>query len=173
MPVKQSIFISHSSKDEPIVSAFIEKILNVGMGIGRDSIFYTSAKDTGIKSGDDFKRSIKQKLLDATTVIQIITQNYKDSEVCLNEMGAAWVLCDRIVPFIIDPVRFENVGFIHNTTQLLKINSTEDLYKFQDDNEDLYAGRKISQSNYHRQVNEFLKIFDSRFGFNQYGFNMR
>jgi hypothetical protein len=174
MPVKQSIFISHSSKDEQIVSLFIEKILNVGLGITRDSIFYTSSKDTGIKSGDDFKKAIKQRLINATTVIQIITQNYKESEVCLNEMGAAWVLCDKVVPFIVDPIRFDNVGFIHNTTQLLRLNKSEDLFQFQDDNEDLYVGRKINQSNYHRQVNEFVKNFEGgRFGLNQYGFNIR
>jgi hypothetical protein len=89
-------------------------------------------------------------------------------------MGAAWVLCDKVVPFIVDPIRFDNVGFIHNTTQLLRLNKSEDLFQFQDDNEDLYVGRKINQSNYHRQVNEFVKNFEGgRFGLNQYGFNIR
>ncbi|MCZ4223305.1 toll/interleukin-1 receptor domain-containing protein [Pedobacter rhodius] len=155
-----TIFISHSSKDEPIVSAFIDKILTVGLGISREKIFYTSAKDTGIKSGSDFKAAIKDNMKNAVAVIQIITSNYKESEICLNEMGAAWVLSDNVIPFILDGIRFDNVGFIHNTTQLLKLNSADDLFKFQDDHDELYEGRRIKQSNYHKQVNEFIELIN-------------
>jgi len=154
---ENTVFISHSSKDEPIVSAFVEKILNLGLGVSRDSIFYTSSKDTGPKSGEDFKKSIKEKIIGAIAVIQIITANYKDSEVCMNEMGAAWVLTDNVIPFILEPVNFQSVGFIHNTTQLLKLNDPDDLFKFQDDHPELYS-KKISQSNYHKQVYEFVKF---------------
>jgi hypothetical protein len=34
-----TIFISHSSKDEPIIRVFIKKVLNAGLGINRDNIF--------------------------------------------------------------------------------------------------------------------------------------
>lgn len=160
------IFISHSSKDEPLISAFVERILNIGLGISRDDIFYTSAKDTGIRSGTDFKNAIKENIKNAVAVIQIITENYRQSEICLNEMGAAWVLSDNVIPFILEPVRFDNVGFIHNTTQLLKLNNAEDLFKFQDDHEELYQGRKIKQTNYHKQVYDFIDhLKQSRYNF--------
>lgn len=165
------IFISHSSKDEPVVTAFIDKILNGGLGIKREDIFYTSGKDTGPKSGDDFRKAIKDKLIGAVAVIQIISRNYKESEVCLNEMGAAWVLSNKVIPFILEPIHYDNVGFIHNTTQLLKLNDAEDLYKFQDDHPDLYEDRRINQTNYHRQVNEFIKLLSGgnyRFGMMNY-----
>ncbi len=165
MDKSNQIFISHSSKDEKLVSAFVEKILNLGMNIDRKDIFYTSAKDTTTKSGADFRGTIKDAILKSSAVIQIITTNYKKSEVCLNEMGAAWVLSDNVIPFIIDPVNFENIGFIHNTTQLLKLNSDEDLFKFQDDHPELYEGKRINQSNYHKQVKEFITGFS---GFNSY-----
>ncbi len=157
MTDKVSIFISHSSEDEKMVTAFIEKILNLGLGILRENIFYTSAKDTGPKSGEDFKKSIKEKIIGATAIIQIITEGYRKSEICLNEMGAAWVLSDNVIPFILEPVRFENVGFIHNTTQILKINVADDLFQFQDDHPELYSDRRINQSNYHKQVYEFVE----------------
>jgi hypothetical protein len=165
---ENTIFISHSSKDEPVVTAFIDKILNAGLGINRENIFYTSSKDTGPKSGADFKKAIKDKLKNSVAVIQIITRNYKDSEICLNEMGAAWVLSDNVIPFIFESVNYDNIGFIHNTTQLLKLNSAEDLYQFQDDHPDLYENRRINQTNYHRQVNEFIKFIGEgryRFGY--------
>ena len=69
------IFISHSSKDNWLVSPFVEKILNMGLEIPRDKIFYTSEKDTGIKSGQDFKKIILENLRGAKAVIQIITDN--------------------------------------------------------------------------------------------------
>ena len=157
----QVIFISHSSKDEKLVSAFIDKILNLGLGISRDEIFYTSAKDTAPKSGSDFRNSIKDRMIAATAIIQIITEEYKKSEICLNEMGAAWVLSNNVIPFILDPVRFDTIGFIHESTQLLKLNVAEDLYKFQDDHPEIYGDKRISQSNYHRQVTEFLEHLNS------------
>ena len=157
MEDKVSIFISHSNQDEKLVTAFIEKILNLGLGISRENIFYTSAKDTAPRSGEDFKKSIKNKIIEATAIIQIITENYRKSEICLNEMGAAWVLSDNVIPFILEPVRFENIGFIHNTTQILKLNVADDLFKFQDDHPEIYNNRRISQSNYHKQVYEFVE----------------
>lgn len=155
---EKTIFISHSSKDVWLVTPFIEKILNLGLELPRDKIFYTSEKDTGIRSGQDFKKVIFENLQGAKAVIQIITENYKQSEICLNEMGAAWVLSDNVIPFIMHPVRFDTVGFIHNTTQLLRINQEEDLYQFQDDHSELNGGKRIKQSNYHKQVKDFLEI---------------
>lgn len=152
------IFISHSSKDEWISTPFIEKILNLGMSIPRNKIFYTSNEDTTIKSGNDFRKAIQKKLLSARAVIQIITNNYKQSEVCLNEMGAAWVLSKNVIPFIVPPIHFQNLGFIHSTTQLLKLNDEKDLYKFYDDHKELRPAINFNVSNYHRQVNEFLEI---------------
>ncbi|MCC8426917.1 toll/interleukin-1 receptor domain-containing protein [Mucilaginibacter sp. UR6-11] len=168
---ENKIFISHASKDEPLVTPFVDKILNIGLEISRDKIFYTSAKDTGIRSGEDFKKTIKEQILSATAVIQIITQNYKQSEICLNEMGAAWVLCDNVIPFILEPVNFESVGFLHNTTQLLKLNNESDLFQFHDDHPELYDNRRIKTSNYHKQVKEYIAfISNGRYRLGSFGY---
>lgn len=162
----RSIFISHSSKDIWLVTPFIEKILNLGLGIPRSRIFYTSEKDTGIKSGQDFKKIILKRLKTSKVVIQIITDNYKQSEICMNEMGAAWAMCNNVIPFVLPPIRYENVGFIHNTTQLLKINDEADLYQFQDDHSELRGIQKINQANYHKQVKDFIEIIQrGNYGF--------
>jgi hypothetical protein len=60
--------------------------------------------------------------------------------------------------------RFESVGFIHNNTQILKLDDERDLFKFQDDHPELYADRRIKQSNYHNQVKEFLKMLGNGYG---------
>lgn len=125
------IFISHASKDQKIVVSFTEKILELGLGIkSKTEIFNTSIEDAGIQSGEDFKARIKKELTDASAVILIITDNYKKSEACLNEMGAAWALELNVIPFILEPINHSSVGFIHSTTQLLKLNSDADLRKF-------------------------------------------
>jgi len=152
----KTIFISHSSKDEWLVTPFIDKVLVLGMGISRSKVFYTSNEDTGIKSGQEFRKAIQRKLQNAKVVIQIITNNYKESEVCLNEMGAAWVLSANVIPFIFPPINFQNVGFIHNTTQLLKLDSDKALFKFSDDHKYLRSST-FNISNYHRQVTDFLE----------------
>ena len=127
---KVFVFVSHSSKDEQLVKLFTDKILQLILKLDLDNIFCTSIEGCSITSGDDFRKFIKSRLMNATHVIQIITENYKKSEVCLNEMGAAWVLENKIYPFIIDPITYENIGFIHNPNQLLKLNRKEDLLKF-------------------------------------------
>lgn len=77
-------------------------------------------------------------------------------------MGAAWVLSDNVIPFTLDPINFKEVGFIHNTTQLLKLNNEEDLFQFHDDHPELYDNRRIKTSNYHKQVKDFVKLFENR-----------
>ena len=153
------IFISHSSKDSLLVKAFVDRILILGLNIDKNEVFCTSVEEMGIKSGDDFKKEIENQLKQAKYVIQIITSNYKSSEVCLNEMGAAWMLAEKVIPFILSPVKYDNVGFIHSTTQLLKLNTKKDLLKFKDDNKDLFVTNTFGSENYDRQMEDFLKIF--------------
>ncbi|MBL7933728.1 MAG: toll/interleukin-1 receptor domain-containing protein [Bacteroidia bacterium] len=155
----KDIFISHSSKDEDLVKSFINKILVAGLNIDKERIFCTAAENMGIKSGNDFRKEVKNRLIQSKYIIQIITTNYKNSEICLNEMGAAWALTDCVVPFILDPIRYDNVGIIHSTTQLLRINVKKDLLRFKDDHKELYPESKFSSEYYDAQINEFLSDF--------------
>ena len=150
------IFISHSSKDLAVVNKFIDSILILGLGLKREEdIFCTSADGTNVKSGFDFKSAIKKELATAKAVIQIITKNYKSSEVCLNEMGAAWVTSNRVIPLIASPFNYD-VGFIHASSAQLMLNRKEDLLKFFDDHKTDLFKEKINVSNYSRQVDEFV-----------------
>jgi hypothetical protein len=115
--VKGKIFISHSTKNKEIVSKFCDLILNNGLNINTTKeVFNTSLEGSKPETGEDFKECIKKQLEEAKLVLQFISKEYKKSEVCLNEMGAAWVLCDNVIPLIIEENEYE-VGFIHNTTQ--------------------------------------------------------
>lgn len=152
---KDKIFISHSSKDREVVNAFVEIILILGLEVKRSNIFCTSVDGLDIKSGEDFKERIQRELIEAKVVIQMLSKNYKSSEVCLNEMGAAWVLCDRVIPFVFKNMDFD-VGFVHSNNQQLQINNKQHLLKFYDDSKDVFV-RDINISNLNKQIDKFIK----------------
>ncbi|MDP1728011.1 MAG: toll/interleukin-1 receptor domain-containing protein [Bacteroidota bacterium] len=154
------IFISHSSKDAEIVKLFIDRILVLGLKVKNEDIFCTSVDGMGIKSGDDFKSKIKFELCNCKAVIQLISQNYKESEICLNEMGASWVLNSNVIPIIIPPMRYD-VGFIHTNTQQLRINTKSDLMKLHDHYKDSLFIANIYYSELTRQIDEFLKSLEN------------
>jgi TIR domain len=109
------IFISHSSIDKNIIDKFVEKVLQLSLKIPDGDIFCSSIEGLGITTGKDFREVIKDKITKASLVIIFLSENYKKSEICLNEMGAAWVLSKDVIPILIPPVTFKEVGPLHIT----------------------------------------------------------
>ena len=116
-PIERKIFISHSSKDEAIIKPFITNILIAGCGLRHNEIFCTLDNST-IHTGEDFRNEIVRGMKECDFIILMISNNYKQSEVCLNEMGAAWALDNKtILPFILPDCSFEDMGFIYKVKQ--------------------------------------------------------
>lgn len=118
---KYKIFISHASIDKRIISQFVDKILTLGCKIDGTDIYCTSIDGLGIKTGVDFRDHIKTSLQVSDFVLLMVSQNYKLSEVCLNEMGAAWVLDKRVIPIIVDAIDFDEMGVVYKVKQGMKI----------------------------------------------------
>lgn len=119
------IFISHSSKDEIIVTDFCDRILQLGIGISADDIFCTSIEDMNIKNGDDIRNHIKDNILSADFSFLLISDNYKKSEICLNEMGAVWASDNNVRYYILPNTDFQEIGWLCDTKQAeLLTNST-------------------------------------------------
>ncbi len=117
----KKFFISHASADKPIIKAFCEKILMLGCGFQQKDIFCT-LDHTAIRTGDDFRNEIVNNMKKCDYVLCFISDNYKKSEVCQNEMGAAWVLEDkRFYPFKFPNVCFTELGFIAKVKQTADI----------------------------------------------------
>ncbi len=154
------IFISHSNKDKVLVQKFIDHVLMLGLGIKREEIFCTSLDGMGIKSGEDFKKAIYTELEGAKAVFQIITKNYKSSEVCLNEMGAAWLMKSTVIPLVAPPFNYD-IGFIHASTQQLRLQEKNDLLKLYDDHKNEIFTSNVSVSNYLSQVDIFLEYLST------------
>ena len=154
----KKIFISHASKDEPIVTAFLEHILCLGLSIKRDDVFYTSGDGTRPKSGEDWRNDIKQHLIDSRITFLIITPNYKESEMCQNEMGASWVLSGTILPYFVEPISYDTVGILQEPKQAEKLTSDGGLDRLRDTVKDILAlpDSDIKSDNWTTQKEVFL-----------------
>lgn len=127
-----SIFISHSSKDKPIIQSFIDEILVGALAVKLSNIFCTTTDGTRIQSGDEWRKSIREHLINSNIIFLIISPHYKESEVCLNEMGAAWISAGRVIPLIIDPINYDTVGVIQEPIQIEKLLDGKSLDRLKD-----------------------------------------
>jgi hypothetical protein len=159
-----SVFISHSSKDKELIDLFVEKILILGCGLIDNQIFCTSIEGLGIKNGYDFRKHIKSRLKNADYSIIMISNNYKRSEVCMNEMGASWALDDvKIKQFLFPNIGFESLGLLLNIQQAAQINNPSALDElFEEFTLKYNTEKKVSRWNKHK--NDFLLYVKSNYG---------
>ena len=154
------IFISHASKDVHVVAVFVEHILRLGLDIPPERIFCSSMEGHGVKSGEYIPDTLKEEIHQSSVALLFISKNYKASEVCLNEMGAAWVTLDKlsVIPLLLPDIDFDEIGFLNINRLGLKIDVERDIYKFAEG----IAHRLQLQSKYsierlHKQVKTFLE----------------
>jgi hypothetical protein len=155
----RKIFISHSSRDKDIVNMFCKLIFSAALNINlKEDVFNTSLIGSAPKSGEDFRVAIKDHLIHAELVLQFISQNYKKSEVCLNEMGAAWVLNNTVVPMIIEDKTYD-VGFINSTAQQVQLHDFHKFMSFVEDHKHILQpdASKISMSIVADNAREFVE----------------
>lgn len=109
---KKKIFISHSSKDKKIIAEFIDHILQLGIGIDTQDIFCTSIEDLGIKNGNDIREHIRKNIQTSDYSFLMISNNYKKSEICLNEMGAVWAYNNNIRYYLLPETKIDSIGWL-------------------------------------------------------------
>ena len=154
------IFISHSSDDKRIINSFVEKILMVGCGFKRTDIFCT-LDHTAIRTGDDFRNEIITSMRECDFIFCMISKNYRDSEVCQNEMGAAWAMeGKRVLPFKFPNLEFREIGFLNVVKQAADIT---DKSKLDELYEELckYYDLQPDWMNYNKQKDDFVKLVDN------------
>ncbi len=154
---ERKIFISHSSKDEKIIKQFTKDILIAGCGLRQNWIFCT-LDHSSIHTGEDFRNEIVRGMRECDFIILMISNNYKESEVCLNEMGAAWALTGKtVLPFVLPDCSFEDMGFLYNVKQGASVTDKtklDELYK------DICETYDIEQDwiHFNQISNEFIKF---------------
>ena len=153
----RKIFISHASDDETIVKAFIKEIIMLGCGFSSHDLFCT-LDHTAIRTGDDFRDIIVDNMKSCDYVICFISENYKKSEVCQNEMGAAWAMENkRVLPFKFPNLSFQEIGFLNVVKQAADItdeSKLDELYvelcKYYDLQQDLI--------NFNQRKTDFINV---------------
>jgi hypothetical protein len=153
---RRKIFISHSSKDKNIVEDFTNKVLRLGVGISHEDIFCTSIEGMDIRTGEDIRKHIKENLKYCDYVFLMISQNYNESVVCLNEMGAAWALEKQVKPFLLPRTTIEDLGWIYNVNIASKIEERATLNALHDELCERYSFAK-NTTNWGKEVESFLQ----------------
>lgn len=121
------VFISHSSKDKKLLDEFVDKILKQACGLSNDNIVYTSIQSTGVELGEGIPDFIKHNLKTSCLVFFMISDNYRKSEVCLNEMGAAWAFERRTISILLPNTPFKKLGWLSSFDKAIKIDDEEGL----------------------------------------------
>lgn len=124
---KKRIFISHASKDGELIGKFVDSIFLLGMGMDSEIIAYTSREDTGVPAGESIPQFIQDNIACADIVLLMISDNYKSSEVCLNEMGAAWALNKHIIQILLPNTSFDKLGWLCSFDKALKIDDADSI----------------------------------------------
>lgn len=125
------IFISHSSKDRSIVEDFTNHILMLGIGIKSKDIFCTSIEELNIENGEDIRKHIHGNILGSECSILLLSDNYKASEICQNEMGAVWTNNAIVCYFLLPNFTSDKIGWLVNPLQAEQITNAVALDKLQ------------------------------------------
>ena len=92
MKKKPLIFISHSSENKAQVAKIADLLRSINLSPRRD-IFCSSLPGYGIPNGANIFEFLRKRFVDYDLhIIFVHSPEYYESPVCLNEMGAAWVL---------------------------------------------------------------------------------
>lgn len=155
-----TVFISHSIKDKVIIDAFVDLILHGALSVPINKIFCVSTDGTKIESGVDWRNAIYHSLLNAKINFLVITPNYKESEVCMNEMGAAWVTSAKVLPLIIEPINYKSVGVIHEPNQIEKLLDEKSLDRIKDTVQQILEipFAQVKSDRWTAKKNEFLVL---------------
>ena len=153
----KKIFISHSSKDKYIVNSFIKEILKVGCRFKDNEIFCTLDSNS-IRTGDDFREKIIENMRQCDYILLFLSGNYNSSDVCKNEMGAAWALNGkRILPFVLPGISFDQMGFLNVVKQGAYITDKAKLDEFYQELCDNYE-LKPDWITYNKSKDDFINI---------------
>lgn len=105
--------------------------------------------------GGNIPQYIKENIADSDFVFFMISNNYRKSEVCLNEMGAAWALDKNVKPLLLHDVSFKSVGWLYGMNLCAKIDDADRLDELRDEFLDKYDSRPKTAV-WNRQKTEFI-----------------
>lgn len=121
----QMVFISHATLDKDYVDKIVDLLSFIGLS--KDQIFCSSRPGYDIPIDTSDFIDYLQKLYNdfKLHVIIIHSQNYYKSPVCLNEMGASWVLNCKCTSILLPGFEYSGMrGVISNRSIAIKLDNS-------------------------------------------------
>lgn len=120
------IFISHKSEDKPFVDALVD-LLRHYIGSEPNKIFCSSIPNYKIDLGKEIYNQIATQFADNDVFTIIVhSPRYYQSSVCLNEMGASWILNTNCCSFLTSDCEFNELnGVIDKRYISIKVNNED------------------------------------------------
>lgn len=111
------VFISHNSKDIDFVESLTSML--EGIGLDKTNLFCSSVPSLGVKLNEDIFDTLRGLFEEHNLyVIFVLSPNFYESPVSLNEMGAAWVLHTHYTLLLTKEMDFSDVRGVVNKNQL-------------------------------------------------------
>lgn len=107
---QQSIFLSHNSKDK--VYGDVLRDLMRSIGICNKDIVYTSHEKNPVPLGENIYDYLRKKIEKSQIALFLLSSNYFNSVVCLNEMGASWVIQNTSYLFFVPGFDMKSQDFL-------------------------------------------------------------
>lgn len=154
------IFISHSTYNAEIASALVDLLEFLGM---RDYIFCSSVSGDGVFGGESIYQRIKSEYQEHELfMIYLISPEYLGSYMSLNEMGAAWILKNDYLTFILPDLTVNSLDktCIGKNNIAVRWNGSDikpRMNEFKDKMIDLFGVPSPNQSRWEDKRDEFVK----------------
>ena len=101
---------------------------------------------------------IENNIARADVVLCMISQNYKHSEICQNEVGAAWALKKKIIQIVLSDCSFDSVGWLLNLDKAIKIDKSASLDNLQEKFCEIFSLPVKSPRLWNPHVQNFLSV---------------
>lgn len=155
------VFISHASIDKPFVEALVD--LLEGIGLSKENLFCSSVDGYGIPLSQDIFETLRGLFNEHDLyVIFVHTPRFYESHVCLNEMGAAWVLKTDFCSILSHDMRFDKMdGVVNKQSLSIKVDNDDApfrLNELKDKLINLIGLVPIDETKWERKRNNFLKL---------------
>jgi len=115
----------------------------------------------GVKSGQYIPDRLREEINKSSLALLFVSNNYKESEICLNEVGAAWATLskDSVIPMLLPNTSFSELGFLDLNRLGLKLYEHEGILKLiQDCKEELNPSFNIEKL--HKKIEDYITDID-------------
>lgn len=159
----RKIFISHKTEDKSFVNELV-RMLEFIVGTDSERIFCSSIAGYDIKPGREILTELKKQFNDYEIYFIIVhSPRYYNSPICLNEMGAAWVLGTQFCSFLTHDCKFSMLkGAIDSKYISIKVNDnfdtvTSKLNSLKDELLQIFSIEHFNNNRWEAIRNEFVQ----------------